>query len=197
VPVGDDHRWVIVRRVADVVWIAGLGIAIPFSPVARFFLHSWPGIAEWLLVLLIAAAIAVRTIANRRIEPRSERAGEASTTPHDRQRTGDPPTAGWVTVVSWIGVVLMVPLVKVCLIDPLVGARAVDAGFDDRSLFDQVLTWTFLVGPYLVGLLVWWLARGVSRLPLRLLVATVTACVVGILAYGSFGYLPPFLQGLL
>lgn len=59
-----------------------------------------------------------------------------------------------------------------------------------------MLIGTFLLGPYLVGLLVWWLLREMPNLPVRLIVATLTACAAGLLAYGSLGYLPPALFGL-
>ena len=193
-----ERRWSTTRRVADLTWVIALLIAIPFSPVARWYLLTWPGVAEWSLVVVIAVGIVVHTIADRRLRTIQAAAAPAA----GREATPDdvrtPPTSRITTVVGWMVVALLLPVVWACLVDPLIAATAFDWGpMRPSDAFAPVLIATFLVCPYLVGLLVWWLVRGVRNTPERLIAAIVSACATGLVVYGSLGYLSPVLSGLL
>jgi len=193
-----EQRWSTTRRAADLVWVIALLIAIPLSPVARWYLLTWPGLAEWILVVVIAVGIVVHKIAHRRLRAiQTAAAGdEGSEATPDDGRT--PPRSHNTTVIGWMCVVLLLPAVWACLIDPFIAARSFDWGRAPPSgAFAPVLITTFLICPYLVGLLLWWLARGVRSTPARLIVAIVVACATGLLVYGSLGYLSPLLSGLL
>lgn len=172
-------------------------IAVPLSPVARWYLLTWPGVAEWTLVVVIAVGIIVRTIADRRLSELHTAAAPAlGDVTSDDVRT--PPRSRITTVVGWVVVALLLPVVWACLIEPLIAATSFDWGPGHPSgAFEPVLIGTFLICPYLVGVLVWWLARGVGSTPERLIVAILVACASGLLAYGSLGILSPVLRGLL
>ena len=195
-PYERERRWSTTRRSADFAWVIALLIAIPLSPVARWYLLTWPGVAEWTLVVVIAVGIIVRTIADRQLsEFRTAAAPALGDATADDVRT--PPRSRIATVVGWVVVALLVPVVWACLIDPLVAATSFDWGpMRPSGAFEPVLIGTFLICPYLVGLLVWWLAR-VGSTPERLIVAILVACASGLLVYGSLGYLSPMLKGLL
>ena len=191
-----ERRWRATRRVADVTWVIALLIAIPLSPVARYYLLSWPGALEWCLVIVIAAGVVGHAVAERRLRAiPSEGACSAEPTAEDVTLPASSPAS---TVVAWVVVPLLLPVAWACLIGPLIAARTDDwVPVNPSGVFETVLLATFLVCPLLVGLLVWWLARGVRGTPERLIVALVVACATGLLAYGSLGYLPSIFSGLL
>jgi hypothetical protein len=90
------------------------------------------------------------------------------------------------------------PVVWASLVEPLIAGTSFDWGPGRPSgAFEHVLIGTFLICPYLVGVLVWWLARGVGSTPERLIIAILVACASGLLVYGSLGYVSPMLKGLL
>jgi hypothetical protein len=197
-PGESERRWSTTRRAADLIWVIALLIAIPLSPVARWYLLTWPGVVEWSLVVVIAVGIVVHTIADRRLRAlpsAGARADGSDATPVDVKT---PPRSRTTIVVGWMVVVLLLPVVWACLMDPLIAATSFGWGpIRPFGAFEPVLIATFLICPYLVGLLVWWLARGVGSTPERLIVAILVACATGLLVYGSLGYLPPMLSGLL
>ncbi len=191
-----ERRWRATRRAADLTWVIALLIAVPLSPVARYYLLSWPGALEWCLVIVIAVGVVGHALAERRLRaipsdvPRSAEPTAQDVTTPERSRAS--------TVVAWVVVLLLVPVAWACLIGPLIAARTDHwVPVKPSGAFETVLLATFLICPFLVGLLVWWLARGVRSTPERLIVALVVACAAGLLAYGSLGYLPPLLSGLL
>lgn len=167
--------------------MTALAIAVPLTPVARWYLLAWPGAVEWCLVVLVAFGISGRTIADRLLPANVIEYPAANS---GRRRP--------VRVIAWAAVVLLFPVVKACLIDPLVQLWSFDWGPSRRTgAFDTVLITTYLLGPYLVGLLLYWLLRDALMRPDRLAVSLVVACGVGLLAYGSMGYLPSLLAGIL
>lgn len=197
-PAERERRWSTTRRAADLTWVIALLIAIPLSPVARWYLLTWPGVAEWCLVVVTAAGIVVHTIADRRVRAIQVAAAHAAGSLATSDDVSTPPRSRMTTAVGWLVVVLLLPVVWVCLIDPLIASTSFDWGPMRRSgAFEPVLIATFLICPYLIGLLVWWLARGVGSTPERLIVAIVVAGAAGSLVYGSMGYGPPLLMGLL
>jgi hypothetical protein len=196
VPGERERRWSTTRRVADLTWVIALLIAIPLSPVARWYLLTWPGVAEWALVVVIAVGIVVHTIADRRVRAIKSAAAGAAGSEATSDDVSTPPRSRMMTAVGWLVVVLLLPVVWACLIDPLIAATSFDWG-PMSAAFEPVSIATFLLCPYLVGLLVWWLVRGVGSTPERLIVAVVVACATGLLVYGSMGYLSPMLSGLL
>jgi hypothetical protein len=161
-------------------------------------LLTWPGVAEWSLVVLIGVGIVVRTIADRRFRTIQIAAAHAAGSDAPSGDDGPPPRSRVMTAVGWIVVVLLLPVVWACLIDPLNAAKSFDWG-QTRPVgaFEPVLIATFLICPYLVGLLVWWLARRVGSTPERLIVTIMVACATGLLVFGSMGYMTPLLRGLL
>jgi hypothetical protein len=196
IPGERERRWSTTRRVADLTWVIALLIAIPLSPVARWYVLTWPGVAEWALVVVIAVGVVVHTIADRRVSAIQSAAAGAAGSEATSDDVSTPPRSRLMTAVGWLVVVLLLPVVRACLIDPLIAATSFDWGPMSAAL-EPVLIATFLLCPYLVGLLVWWLARGVGSTPERLIVAVVLACATGLLVYGSMGYLSPMLSGLL
>jgi len=188
-----ERHWRTTRRAADLTWVVALLVAIPLSPVARYYLLSWPGVLEWALVVVIAVGLAVRTVADRRLRAVENAAGESGL-----DDVATPPRSRSATVVAWVAVGVLVPVAVMCLVQPLAFAISFDwAPMRSPSAFETVLIATFLLCPYLVGLLVWWLVRGVGSTPERLAVAILVACATGLLVYGSLGYLSPVLSGLL
>jgi len=191
-----ERRWRATRRAADLTWVIALLIAVPLSPVARYYLLSWPGALEWCLVIVIAVGVVGHAIAERRL--RAFPGAAARDAEPDSQDAATPPRSRASTVVGWVVVLLLLPVAWACLVHPLI-AVSTDGWvpLTASGVFESVLLATFLICPFLVGLLVWWLARGVSSTPERLIVAIVVACAAGLLAYGSLGYLPSMFSGLL
>jgi hypothetical protein len=184
--------------VCDLTWVIALLIAVPLSPVARYYLLSWPGVLEWALVVVIAVAIVGRSIADGRLAAIQSEAARTSGGEPEADAVPTPPRSRTATVVGWVVVVLLLPVATACLVDPLIAVASHDWGpVHPAGALETVLVATFLMCPYLVGLLVWWLARGVGSTPERLIVAILVACAAGLLAYGSLGYLPPMLRWLL
>jgi len=151
VPVEHERRWSTTRRVADLTWVIALLIAIPLSPVARWYLLTWPGVAEWGLVVVIAAGIVVHTIADRRVRAIQIAAARAAGSEATSDDVSTPPRSRMTTAVGWLVVVLLLPVVWACLIDPLIAATSFDWGpMRLSSAFAPVLIATFLMCPFLV-----------------------------------------------
>jgi hypothetical protein len=193
-----ERRWSVTRRAADLTWVIALLVAIPLSPVARWYLLTWPGVAEWSLVVVVATGIVVHTIADRRLRAIQNRDARAAGSESTADEVRTPSRSRITTVVGWVVVLLLLPVVWACLMDPLIVAMSFDWGpMHPSGAFELVLIATFLICPYLVGLLVWWLARDVRSTPQRLMVAILVASATGLLVYGSLGYVSPLLSGLL